>query len=135
MDDSQYATIDEIKNFSPALKHKILQAEATGKSPKKAPAPPPPATTAPSAAIQLEYLQEEPPPLPPLPPPNHHRHHSQKSSSSSPKADSELRKKEENSSPMLKARSLDAKPGGGSDGESPFLAAGRPKAGRRLIAS
>ena len=100
MDDSQYATIDEIKNFSPVLKEKILQVKKTAEAPKKRVPPPPPQG---SSAIQLEYLQEEPPPLPPLPPPNNHRHHSfhQQQKNSSPPHGTR--------SPMLKARSLDVK--------------------------
>ena len=63
MDDCEYATIDDIKKFSPALRHKILLVEAAErKTTHTAPSP---------TALQLEFLQQEeqPPPLPPLPPP------------------------------------------------------------------
>lgn len=136
MDDSQYATIEDIKSFSPALKRKILQVEGTEAN-KKAPPLPSPAS---SSGIQLEFLHEDPPPLPPLPPPNHHRHYSLKHSS--PPLQPRAAKSTTSAAtppattpatppaagPMQKARSLDIQTVNVEGGE-PSLESVRPKAG------
>ena len=138
MDDSQYATIDEIKNFSPALKHKIVQAEAAKKKVSSPIAPPAP-------AVQLEYLQEEqPPPLPPLPPPSNRQHSQKTSSPPQLRANGRLPEQKTSSPPQLRAngRLPEQKEGDGSsvvlkvnsmdveaEAKQPAL---RPKAGEYL---